>query len=229
MPTDWYFPRSKDGRLDFLKSLCNNLPGALATKYGITNTQIKDIQDSVIFLEYLDKTVELSKKFGPSLTECYQEFGYGTSGVLSGVPVFVAPTPLPIVVPASGIFNRVIALVRTIKAHPSYTSTDGKDLGIELVDVAVMKEEELQPLLKVQVVGSNVQVSAVKGDTQGFEVWCNKGTDTFVFVGFATSAKFKDPSPMPAQATIWKYKGIYHLHNEQVGQWSQEVSVHVGG
>ena len=229
MAKDWFFPHSKVGRLDLLKCLGNNLPGGLATKYGITLAQTKDIQDSAAFLEYLSKTVGVSDEFGKSLTACYEEIGFGTSGVLSGVPVFVAPTPLPTTVPAPGIFNRVIDLANVIKNHPSYTTTDGEALGIEGADAVGKKEADLQPELKVQVMGSNVQVSAVKGDTQGFEVWCNKGTNTFVFVGFATGSKFKDPSPLPAQAAIWKYKGIYHLHNEQVGQWSQEVSVNVGG
>ena len=47
----------------------------------------------------------------------------------------------------------------------------------------------------------------------------------FVFLVINT-----DPTPLPAPGTnaVWNYKAIYRLHDEQVGQWSDVVSVTVG-
>ncbi len=37
------------------------------------------------------------------------------------------------------------------------------------------------------------------------------------------------PLPAPGQIALWKYKAIYRLNDEQVGQWSDVVSVPVAG
>jgi len=37
------------------------------------------------------------------------------------------------------------------------------------------------------------------------------------------------PLPSPGTSVVWKYKAIYRYHDEQVGQWSDVVSVTVGG
>jgi len=37
------------------------------------------------------------------------------------------------------------------------------------------------------------------------------------------------PAPAPGTDAVWNYKAIYRFHDEQVGQWSDVVSVTVGG
>ena len=37
------------------------------------------------------------------------------------------------------------------------------------------------------------------------------------------------PLPAPGQTALWKYKAIYRLNDEQVGLWSNEVSLAVRG
>ena len=37
-----------------------------------------------------------------------------------------------------------------------------------------------------------------------------------------------DLSPLPATGAVWKYKAIYCLHVQQVGQWSDVITVAVG-
>jgi hypothetical protein len=38
-----------------------------------------------------------------------------------------------------------------------------------------------------------------------------------------------DTTPFPVTLTQWKYRAIYRVDDAQVGQWSAEVSVTVGG
>ena len=116
-------------------------------------------------------------------------------------------------------------MVSYIKNHLSYTETDGEDLGIEGNTIVAKKEAEMKPVLTLQRVGGHVEVSAVKESTQGFEVWSDRGDGNFVWVGFCSGSKFIDNTALPAQAATWKYKGIYHLHDGQAGQWSEVVSV----
>jgi hypothetical protein len=37
-----------------------------------------------------------------------------------------------------------------------------------------------------------------------------------------------DGTPAPATAQKWTYKAIFHLGDQRIGQWSDEVSITVG-
>ena len=37
------------------------------------------------------------------------------------------------------------------------------------------------------------------------------------------------PLPPPGTSMVWRYKAIYRFHDEQVGEWSDVLSVMVGG
>ena len=50
----------------------------------------------------------------------------------------------------------------------------------------------------------------------------------FHFHTITTDPNYTDPSAGPATAALWKYKAIYRLRDEQVGNWSDVISVAVG-
>jgi len=57
----------------------------------------------------------------------------------------------------------------------------------------------------------------------------DRGTG-FVFLGIDTVPDYTDTQTLPAgQSALWKYKAIYRLNDERVGQWSDVVSVAVAG
>lgn len=49
------------------------------------------------------------------------------------------------------------------------------------------------------------------------------------FLDQVMSSVYSDTTPHPATPTKWKYKAIYRVDDAQVGLWSAEVSVVVGG
>jgi hypothetical protein len=57
----------------------------------------------------------------------------------------------------------------------------------------------------------------------------------FVFMTIHTEPNSPDPDPAPAPlpppgtSMVWRYKAIYRFHDEQVGEWSDVLSVMVGG
>ena len=51
----------------------------------------------------------------------------------------------------------------------------------------------------------------------------------FVLLTVDTTPNYVDTQPFPAAKTVWSYKAIYRADDAQVGQWSQPVSVAVGG
>lgn len=226
MSRPYYFPDKKADRIAFLSSFALKLPG-YATKFGISAAQIKDMNDSAAYLEYAALCQELTRHHDKALTTYYETLTKGGSGEIDNLPVLSFPAA-PVVVPKKGIFVRVLKLVKSIKAHADYTHSDGANMGIEASHSHKVDRNSLQPNLKARIVGSFVEVTAKKGSTQGFEVWADRGTGKFEFIGFATGKKFTDEMPHPKEPQKWSYKSIYHLKNAQAGKWSQVVSVFVG-
>ena len=48
-------------------------------------------------------------------------------------------------------------------------------------------------------------------------------------LAFDTTPNYIDTAPFPAAPAKWKYKAIYHAGDQQVGLWSAEASVMLGG
>ena len=69
-----------------------------------------------------------------------------------------------------------------------------------------------------------------KGQAAALEIWVDRGDgNNFVFLTINTEPNTIDTTPLPATSAAWRYKAIYRLHDEQVGQWSDVISVTVGG
>ncbi len=51
----------------------------------------------------------------------------------------------------------------------------------------------------------------------------------FVFLTYDTTPNYTDTHPLPATPTKWKYRAIYRVGDAQVGLWSAEVGIAVGG
>ena len=44
-----------------------------------------------------------------------------------------------------------------------------------------------------------------------------------------TTPRYTDTHPFPAKPAKWQYRAIYHAGDSRVGEWSNPVSVTVGG
>jgi hypothetical protein len=152
--------------------------------------------------------------------------GDGILGAMPTTPALGAPPPM---VPAN-IFGRASALAARIKKHPNYTDAMGQDLGIigaeQTMDLAAMK-----PILKITLQAGRPNVGWKKQGMDGLEISVDRGTGTFAFLAFDTMPDYLDTAPLPAAGTsaVWRYKAIYRLHDEEVGQWSDIATISVMG
>jgi len=162
------------------------------------------------------------------------------SALLAGIALIVAP-PSAVVAKASSvfaetpaavaanIFGRVAALVVRIKNHPGYTEAIGQDLGVigaeETVDL-----HSLKPALKLTLQAGR-PVGWTKQGLDGVEIWVDRGTGTFAFLAIDAVPDYLDTAPLPAPGAgaVWKYKAIYRLNDEPVGQSSDVASLSVMG
>ena len=62
------------------------------------------------------------------------------------------------------------------------------------------------------------------------EIWVDRGAG-FGLLAIDTVPDYLDTAalPAPGQSATWKYKAIYRLNDEQVGQWSDPASIAVMG
>ena len=230
-----YLPRTKIGQQRFLANFADKLPGAYATKYNITPAEVTAVQNFRLWFDWSLNSLGHIRDRSRSYTQFCDALAYGdgASGNLTPPQPFVLPDQPesggnPIVPVADG-FALVGSLVTRIKSHLAYAVADGEDLGIEGT------EEGIDPSLAKPVLNIVLQAGRplVKWTKQGFdslEIQVDRGNG-YGFLAVDTEPDYLDTAPLPApgQSAVWKYKAIYRLHDEQVGQWSNPVSIAVTG
>jgi hypothetical protein len=51
----------------------------------------------------------------------------------------------------------------------------------------------------------------------------------FITLAYDTTPDYLDTTVLPATSAKWTYKAIFRVGDQRVGQWSDEVSMVVGG
>ena len=131
---------------------------------------------------------------------------------------------------APGIFVRASSIGMRIKKHNLVTEADMQQLGL------IGEEQTLDilnavPEITVRPVGGGKpEIVWSRGSFDGVEIWVDRGSG-FAFLAIDSHPNYTDTSAMPAPnaSAVWKYKAIYILNDERVGNWSAVVSIHVGG
>ena len=226
-----YLPRTDSEKEAWLKNFANKI-NQYNTKYNITAPEVTDVQTSLLhysyYLNYKTQYGEYLKKLTAYIKEIKDGLPAGaTASTPPIVPAFVAaPTATP-----AGIFKRVLALSRRIKAHLNYTIADGADLGIEGSSSKKAKPnlDNIKPTIKVQLIeGGQPEITWSRNGMNGLEIWVNRGNGKdFVFLDIDTKPNYTDKTVLPEKAELWHYKAIYRMDDKIVGHWSDIVSITV--
>jgi len=139
---------------------------------------------------------------------------------LSAAPAVVAP----------GIVHRFSTVVNRIKAHQSYTTSIGQNLGIEKSTSAPLDKDSAKPIIKAVSRGGKVNLLWKKGKYSGILIEKDSGTG-FAMLDHDFVPDFIDNSALPAQgqSAIWKYRASYLVNDDRVGVWSDIVTITVAG
>jgi hypothetical protein len=92
----------------------------------------------------------------------------------------------------------------------------------------------IHPLIAATASGGGVQIA---WGWQGFgafldlcEICVDRGDGQgFRLLAIDSTPGCEDSTPYPAVAARWSYKAIYRVTDHQIGQWSPEISLTVGG
>ena len=221
------------GALDFSAQLitCKNALGSYKDVLGLSDALVAEqAADADYFASLL--TSQTAIQNSSSQWSAWRTImRAGGTPPSSGAPV--APVlPSFVTVPAPGIEDRFRGFVRQAKASPGYNVAIGKALGIEGSEKGGPDLSIIAPGLTAALVGGQVQIGwGWQGHGNALdmiEILVNRGNG-YAPLTYDTTPGYTDSAPFPASPGKWSYKAIYRVGDSQVGQWSAEISLTVGG
>ncbi len=230
MPNSSAIPHDDTSRNILLKQLSSQLP-TYASTLELNSDEITKVATASSWFDYLLNGQEVAQNYSHaifSLKRILRDGPANTDITLPALPAMPAP---PTGTPFSDIFGFVGPLITRIKKHPNYTETMGKTLGIIPAVTVAMDVSILQPILSVEYQGGHPVLFWKINGTQALEIEADHGTGIFTLLTIRMSSGYQDDTPLPAigSASVWKYRAIYHIRDQRVGQWSQVLEISVKG
>lgn len=223
-----YLERS-DASLAIQISNFANKIDTYAGLFGFTPVETLSIRYDALFFSWTVNNLEKIDTYKKNWTAMKTMTLKGEGAAATLVP----PPPTLDIQPAAvppGVLKRFTTMVNRVKAHQFYTAAIGQNLGIEAPEAPAMVTSDAKPTLKTTLTGDKVIVQWQKGNFSSVLLEKDSGS------GFAVLDKdfvpdYLDNAPLPpaGQTAIWKYRAIYLLKDEKVGQWSDEVSITITG
>ncbi|HRH60894.1 MAG TPA: hypothetical protein PL045_10015 [Chitinophagaceae bacterium] len=229
MAKQYFLPRQDADKQIWLQNFSNKL-GTYKVKYNITDDEVADaIASSVYFTYYLD-CANQNSAYNKKLTQYKNEL---RDGIAAGGSPSVIPTPptLPAAPHevAPGIFKRMASIAAVIKSKSNYTIADGQDLGIEGAEEADGPDK---PAISVRLGdGGHPEIVWKKAGMDALDIYVKRSSGDWLFLATDTVPNYTDTFALPAtgESSLWKYKCIYRNDDQQVGNWSDEISITVSG
>ena len=212
------------------------------TDLGVPSARLASITADCRWLVYVLGTwLPAVRAWQKSCTNAAEQAQSGPGVALMALPVFNAPA-LPAAIPASGLpavvpvvdgaLERIFDCIGEIKRLAACTVAVQKDMGIIGAQQIGPDFATITPELKLKISGNQVFVG---WDWRGFakfldqcEIQVNRGTG-WQPLTFDTTPGYTDTEAFPAALTEWKYRAIFRVDDAQVGVWSAEARIAVGG
>ncbi len=223
-----FTPRTDAQKTPWFKNLAAKLP-AYAAKYGITAAEVADV---VAIATDWDYRMDVINKVTAYKEAMVKWKNYVLNGAPAGAVVTMPAPPMlgtPPAASAPGGLARVSALAQDIKRHKSYSEADGRDLGIEGPDAVMLDMDAQKPQITLKTgTAGRPKLGWLLAGMGGLNIY--KDSDDgrgYVFYARDNHPDYEDTAPLPATAKTWKYKCIYVIGDEEVGQFSDPVTVKV--
>ena len=228
MTTNSYMPNTDSSKADLLDHLAHTLPLYKAL-LEISDQAMTTLTTDAGDFRFAFNTSDDAKAFGQGWT-AFKNLLRDGGGDIRPWPVAFVPPQSPSVSIKPGIIPRLSLLIAQIKAHRNYTEAIGKDLWI-IASKQVIDPSTWKPVLGIRLQADHPLIIWTKGDAAALEIWVDRGDGNFALLAINTEPYTVDKGdlPAPGSSQIWRYKAIYLLHDERVGQWSDIISATVNG
>lgn len=230
-----YYPYRIADQIVWLENLRNKLAG-YATALGLTTEQVTAaVADARWLIYVLQSWHGAARTWSLACTDAAKEAQSGDGTALMVLPVFTPPTPpTGVVAVNTGALNRIFALVQLMKDSSGYTESIGSDLGLVGAEQTPPDFTTLAPVFKLTRSATGVTVGWNWGGYAAFldmiEIQVDRSDDKgWVFLANDTTPGYTDTTPQPSSPTRWKYRAIFCVGDQQVGLWSNEMPITVGG
>src|ERR1051325_11681069 len=225
-----FFPITLEAQVLWCINMGENIE-AYAAKYGITTTQVDAIKADAKWVAYWFGKHQETQTFAEGMSAFFHE---ACTGVKAGAEASVQPVPPDFTVDAPptavepGVFGRLTGWGNMIKDNKTkYTIGDGEVLHLEGTEIIPPDLVNVQPVVKLFIIGGRVDVKSQEQGMQGKEVWVKRGAADWGMISFTTNLIYVDPHDFPAVEEKWEYKEIYHFGGARVGMWSDVVGIMV--
>lgn len=226
MAKTYYMPKDDNGKMALLDLLATRLP-IYADTLEIREADIASLQADAAAFRYMINAynvIQGNARLWTAFKNLQRDGGSGSGAFPAAANL---PAPVPSVLP--GIIPRITALIARIKTARNYTEAIGQDLNI-VGSTQVIDPDGWKPIIDIAVKAGRPVIQWTKGDADSIEIWADRGDDKGLsFHTITTDPAYTDASPTPGTSALWKYKAIYRLRDEQVGSWSDVISVAIGG
>jgi len=235
MKHNTYYPTRTADQVNWLVNWCNKL-STYATTLGLSPAQTSATLADALWLVYvLQAWLGAIRTFSVACTNAATDAQTGDGTKLCALPAFAPPalptggTPVN-----TGALNRIFAVVQIIKESSGCTDAIASELGIVGSAATPPDLNAILPVFTLARIPTGVNVLWTwQGNSaylDMFEIQVDRGDGKgYVLLAYDTTPGYLDTFPQPATLTKWKYKGIFRVGDQQVSQWSQEVSITVGG
>ena len=192
---------------------------------GLSTGEIAAAKKDADYFKYALDQQDKAKGFSQSFTKYKNDLRKG-SDVAIVEPVFDMPATVPPAVDA-GVEDRFRKVVAKVKKSGSYTKGMGEAWHIEAPEFT---EELGIPQFTVELAAGHPLLKWPKKTADAIQIWKDDGTG-FRFLDRDMKSPFVDKEDLPAagQSKIWKYKIIYIINDEPVGDYSAVIEVTVKG
>lgn len=129
----------------------------------------------------------------------------------------------------AGIFIRLRRLVQNIKSNSNYNESIGNDLGVIGAELD-RSTLEMKPVLKIIMVAGKPEIIWKKGNADSIDLYVDRNDGkSFDYLTNDAIPNYTDNTQLTEGMNIneWKYKGIFRVKDEQVGEFSDVISVMV--
>jgi hypothetical protein len=226
MAKTYYLPNSDKERAIWLKNFSSKFTG-YAVDLGFTTADSTSVANDNAVYSYLLEQIEIFKTELNERQRYKDTLRNGPLGTaLGGLPT-LPDLPTPPTAVAAGVFPRVSAMVKRIKAHPAYSEAIGQDLGIIGAEYS-LDLIAMQPTLTLSKEPGTVILKYVRSGVNGIKLYCKRGAEQeYKFLSTVTLTSYRDrrPNLVPGQPEMRTYKAQFMQDDEEVGQESAEFSI----